>query len=145
MIHIIYASQARTGLTPEELDSLLMKARIRNAEHHVTGMLLYHSGSFLQVLEGSEAGVGLIFDSISRDPRHEDIRIIRREAILFREFAEWTMGFIDTSKWPRKIAGKVDYIFEVPRLVAESTVSRRYLRLFRQGLHRQQLPATALL
>jgi hypothetical protein len=33
----------------------------------------------------------------------------------------------------------------VPRLVAESTVSRRYLRLFRQGLHRQQLPATALL
>lgn len=66
MLQFIYASAASATFSPEDLRMLLAKARSRNTLYSVTGMLLYHNGSFLQVLEGPPTSVGIIFDSIQR-------------------------------------------------------------------------------
>ncbi len=136
MIQFVYSSAARNPFTPEDLKHLLQKARLRNSVYNVTGMLLYDAGSFLQVLEGPEASVDLIFASIKRDPRHLNAKTLSRQSIERPEFSDWAMGFADTSLWPTKPPGMVDYHQILPRLTAGSTEAKRYLRFFQEGLCR---------
>jgi hypothetical protein len=135
MIQMIYASAASRPFAPQELNTLLANARLRNSVYGVSGLLLYHAGSFLQTLEGPEAGVDLIYGSILRDARHKNPKILNRATIRRREFADWTMAFIDTSTWPVQTDGFIDY-HRMPR-VDEPTAARRYIDLFHLGLCRQ--------
>jgi hypothetical protein len=139
MVQLVYASAATAPFTPEFLQLLLAQARDTNAIRKVTGVLLYHSGCFLQVLEGPEPGVDHTFDSIRRDPRHRHVKVLLRHPISLREFPDWTMGFIDTSQWSLP-PGKIDY-YRVPEIASAPTAAQRYLRLFHQGLCRQSLSA----
>lgn len=93
LIHLIYISAARDDLDTTELDRILAAAASRNSPEQVTGMLLYASGSFLQVLEGEAAAVDALFARIRRDPRHGGIYVIERAAIAERSFPSWSMGF----------------------------------------------------
>ena len=135
MFQLAYSSAASAPFTTEALQLLLLKARETNLACNVTGMLLYHTGSFLQVLEGPEASVEHIFASIERDSRHHHIQVLFRKHTDDREFAEWHMGLIDTSPW-HLIPGMIDY-HRVLQVATASTAAQRYLRLFHQGLCRQ--------
>lgn len=137
MIQLIYASAAVRPFSKLDLDRLLTKARARNSSHGVTGMLLYHSGSFLQVLEGPIVGVESIFASIQRDPRHRNTRILTRKSISQGEFVEWTMGFEDTSGGVIRMPGALDYYRDLPTLTIGSSDAIKYLRFFQEGLCRQ--------
>jgi hypothetical protein len=61
VLQLVYASAAAVPFTIAQLESLLTKARRKNSLCDVTGMLLYHEGSFFQVLEGPEAAVRKVF------------------------------------------------------------------------------------
>ena len=138
MIQLVYASAATTPFSPAALRSLLTKARARNTAYEVSGMLLYHNGSFMQVLEGPERGVELIMHSIRKDARHCDTKVLRQGEVPQREFADWSMGFIDTSSsGVSQAAGQIDYERVLPQLIDAPTAARRYLRFFEQGLCRQ--------
>ena len=56
-------------------------------------MLLYGSGTFLQVLEGNEKVVDELIDQIRKDPRHTNLQILSRKAIQRRQYPDWSMGF----------------------------------------------------
>ena len=43
---------------------LLEQSRTRNQKQHITGMLLYLNGTFIQVLEGAEKDVNEIYAAI---------------------------------------------------------------------------------
>ncbi len=137
VIQLVYASAATSPFTAEALRVLLTKARDRNKNYDVSGMLLYHSGSFLQVLEGPEESVELILASISRDPRHTTARTLSRTTIQTREFPSWSMGFADTTHALRQPPGHVDYHRTLPTLTAGPTHARRFLRFFQDGLYRE--------
>ncbi|RYG37151.1 MAG: BLUF domain-containing protein [Burkholderiales bacterium] len=91
---LIYVSAARVEMTTQQLDSILASARRKNAFADVTGLLLYHDGSFFQVLEGERAAVTAIFSTIEKDHRHS--RVIRLQARIAeaRAFPNWSMGFM---------------------------------------------------
>lgn len=137
MLQLIYASAAMRPFQKSELERLLSHARIRNSSVGVTGMLLYHLGSFLQVLEGPEETVVRIFASIQRDPRHMNSKVLARKSIARGEFTEWAMGFENTSDGRVKMPGAVDYYRDLPKLTIGSTDARKYLRFFQEGLCRQ--------
>lgn len=139
MLQLVYASAASAPFTSEALQVLLAKARLRKSVYSVTGMLLYHSGSFPQILEGPETGVELIYASIQRDARHSNPKILHRKTAPRREFEDWSMGFIDASRW-QLAPGMIDYR-RVPEVATASTAAQRYLRLFHQGLCRQTVSA----
>ncbi len=88
-----YASAATQPFSDEDLVELLTKSRASNAERGVSGLLLYHEGSFLQVLEGDRSIVEALFDKIGEDPRHTDKLLLFRREGVERCFDEWTMGF----------------------------------------------------
>jgi len=88
-----YASAATHPYTPDELKTLLAKARSNNTLLDVTGVLLYHEGSFLQVLEGDQETVETLYAKISKDPNHSNAMLLFKDNASERSFDQWTMGF----------------------------------------------------
>ena len=95
LYHLGYVSTEAVKFSEERLVALLSEARNANADRDVTGLLLYREGSFYQVLEGSESAVMATFRDIEGDPRHKEVRILFDGETDAREFADWTMGFLN--------------------------------------------------
>lgn len=100
MIHLIYISSATRAMGEQDLLDLLAQSRSRNTRQHVTGMLLYRDGAFLQVLEGERVDVKEIYRSITMDDRNTGHYLIANEAITDRNFPTWSMGFKDLTTCP---------------------------------------------
>jgi hypothetical protein len=94
---LVYVSTASHLLSAVEIDHLLQRARQRNAQQRVTGVLLYDEGNFIQYLEGPSVGISTVYDFILRDTLHGGIIEIVREPIQAREFEEWLMAFRTTN------------------------------------------------
>jgi hypothetical protein len=96
MHQIVYTSTATEHLSCADLNELLLGARNRNKTLGVSGMLVFHGGTFLQALEGEKRAVNEIFASILTDPRHRDIEVLHRgPGFDQRVFGDWSMGFAD--------------------------------------------------
>ena len=95
LYHLIYQSQAIAPFTDAELAALLLQARARNRQVHVTGLLLHApDGRFLQILEGEEADVReLYYAHILSDPRHYQCQVLGEGSCAEYSFADWNMGF----------------------------------------------------
>jgi hypothetical protein len=93
MRRVIYASRAVQDLDELDLLQLLTESRAANARDGVTGMLVYSARSFLQLIEGEDEGVEIVWDRIRMDRRHTDLRVLRDGPADHRLFTDWTMGF----------------------------------------------------
>lgn len=92
---LVYVSAATRELTRDELHGMLESARVRNAAAGITGVLLYHRGGFMQALEGPRSRVEALFARIARDVRHHNLIVAARRPRAKRDFADWSMGFVD--------------------------------------------------
>ncbi len=93
MLTLTYFSSATVAFTPDDLLELLTRSRARNRADGITGMLLYHQGHFVQVLEGAEPTVRATYDRISADQRHGSIELELEDTVAERTFGGWSMGF----------------------------------------------------
>jgi hypothetical protein len=94
LYHLIYESRATQPFSDTDLLALLRHSRGNNAQHGITGLLLYSSeGRFLQVLEGRRAEVDALYQRISQDARHTACVVLLAGPLATRRFAEWRMGF----------------------------------------------------
>ena len=100
MIHLIYESQAHSSFEQADVVSILEHARQRNPAEGITGLLIYHEGTFLQVLEGEEKDVEACFARISRDPRHDEIWELARMDAYQRSFHTWSAGMAGVDDIP---------------------------------------------
>ncbi len=89
---IVYVSKAAREVTRGDLLRILESARRRNAEAHITGLLLHADGSFMQYLEGPAVELFKVYALIKADPLHYGLVDLVREPIQTREFAEWSMA-----------------------------------------------------
>jgi len=90
---LVYVSSAVRLLNPGEIQYLLERARERNREYGVTGVLLYIGGNFMQYIEGPKDNLDVIYKIILEDEQHTGIILISREAIEQRQFGEWSMAY----------------------------------------------------
>lgn len=90
---VIYRSRAVAPMADIDLFYLLAQARQRNDSLGVSGLILYDRGSFFQWIEGGEKRLGLVWNSIRRDPRHSGIVVLADQAIPVRLFEGWQMRF----------------------------------------------------
>jgi hypothetical protein len=93
MIRVTYLSQASEPLSADGLLGLLNQCHRNNTAKGLTGMLLFGNGTFLQSIEGEATVVDPLIERISKDPRHRDIKIVRRDEITERQYSDWSMGF----------------------------------------------------
>ena len=138
MKRIIYCSQSTIDFSPEELVDLLEAARERNAGSDLSGMLLYCSQSFLQMLEGDPAALAETYARISADERHTNLRLLMDSEISTRLFPDWTMGFthVDEDELAEEVDGFVpetDHPLVNPDLITNGQVAERLLSLYAQN------------
>lgn len=141
MLQLIYASAATVDFTPTDLQQLLKTARDNNESIGVSGMLLYHKGSFLQVLEGEEEDVAPLYSKIENDDRHTNTRILLKAEIEERSFGDWKMGFYDASGITSQAqSGFIDYFRASGNLdESEADRAKKALMQFRDGAWRQRV------
>jgi len=131
---LIYTSAATCNFPAEDLRTLVTKARIRNAVYSVSGFLLFHTGSFIQVLEGSEQNVDLIWNSVARDPRHV-CTLIGESSIADHEFHDSPMAFVNTALSNTQPSDIVDYFQLQPLIQLDARKAQQYLRFFYKDLN----------
>ena len=90
---IIYVSSAAGMLSSKDVEHILGRARDRNAEYNVTGLLLFIGGNFMQYIEGPPSELNLIYNLILKDPKHVGVIKLMHEPIESREFSNWTMAY----------------------------------------------------
>ncbi len=105
MNYLVYVSTSVEPLSNEDLTQLLLKSRINNSKAGITGMLLYNSGTFFQVLEGEEQELNSLFERVKHDSRHKGIIKLKSGNIPERHFPDWSMGFRTT------ITDSIAYLF----------------------------------
>lgn len=97
LVRLLYASRPAAPLTTAVVDSILAQSRAHNPKLGITGVLCYSHDLFLQVLEGGRDDVCEMYNTIVRDDRHTDVRILSYEEISERRFGNWTMGHVDVT------------------------------------------------
>jgi len=135
MRRIIYASQALHDFGDQELVDLLLRARAVNDELGVTGMLVYAARSFLQLFEGENEGMEVVWDRIRMDDRHSSVRVLHDGPVDTRLYADWAMGFehVDAEELERTLPGyraSIDYPFVSSQLVAAADTAETLLSLY---------------
>jgi hypothetical protein len=95
LFELVYNSVSVPDEQPaNEIDRILLSSCRRNLELGVTGVLVYHRGEFIQLLEGSKEAVLEVYNGfIVHDPRHTNIVLDWTRDVEHRSFADWSMGF----------------------------------------------------
>lgn len=81
---IMYMSQSTEGFDanglPQSMASIIVNSRRRNRDVDIHSLLCCHRGLYLQVIEGKAAAVDKLFESIQKDFRHKNIKVIIESA-----------------------------------------------------------------
>jgi hypothetical protein len=133
MHQVVYSSAAVEAFSEAQLTDLLSRARQNNERLGVTGMLLYHEGSFLQVVEGDADVLETLFQSIARDKRHHRVVPLLRRPIEGRHFEKWKMGFAAAKNLPAHMPGFSDYLRLRGNPAEAGNAAERLLAAFRDG------------
>jgi len=88
---LIYKSQCNTTISTEMVDDILLHAHRCNANHKITGLLLFSEDVFLQLLEGPPDSVDLVFGRICNDDRHREIDTLYTGYADQRAYPTWQM------------------------------------------------------
>ncbi len=92
---LLYRSEQAYEMDTSDLMKLLFDARTFNRENGITGLLLHHSGQFMQLLEGEQHQVQRLYRKIAEDARHRDVVIEVDAPVDRRLFPQWQMGYAE--------------------------------------------------
>ncbi|MEJ7926525.1 BLUF domain-containing protein [Sphingobium sp. AN641] len=112
LYQIMYISTAARPISADECRGIAYASAANNRRQDVTGLLLFNSRRFLQVLEGPEPSVNAIFDRITADPRHRAVVRLRQGSVANREFGEWAMAFDDPGHSSATLSEKVALLLD---------------------------------
>ena len=109
---ICYVSNAQHHLTAEALESLFKQTKANNAKHKITGILIYKSGNFLQILEGEISSIESRYNLILKDERHKGVIKLIDSKIEDRIFHDYKTGFsiIMNNKDSRDLDSYIDWL-----------------------------------
>lgn len=93
MLTLLYRSDAVALLPFSALADICVRSSTKNRHLGVTGFLVEHEGTFLQVLEGEPDAVNGLFGRIAHDERHCNMAVLGRWERPERAFGFWAMNF----------------------------------------------------
>ncbi len=105
MEQIVYTSDAALTWHSDELLGLLMRAAAANEGRDVTGLLLFEYGIFAQCIEGPCEEVEALWRKVQQDRRHENLVLLKRQALASRWFPDWRMGLASEVAQTLRIEG----------------------------------------
>ncbi len=95
LYNLVYCSRATAGVDDAEVARIIGTARRCNAEHGITGMLVFGRGIFFQWLEGPRDNVTSLMSLLRTDRRHDNIILLSEvEEVRERLFPDWDMELV---------------------------------------------------
>lgn len=91
---ITYCSVPSGNASVAAVRALVGVAQMLNRRRDLTGVLAFTGNHYLQVLEGEATALARTMNSITRDPRHGDIRMLASESITRRQHGNWSMALL---------------------------------------------------
>jgi len=99
--YIIFTSRATQLMTVEGLNEMQCKTYQANQLASITGMLLYMEirlidkleGRFMQLIEGNESKIQLLYKKIGTDHRHDNILLLASGKQSAANFSNWSMSY----------------------------------------------------
>lgn len=115
---ICYVSSARSNITQDELTHIFNFTEDKNTSMNITGILLFESGKFLQVLEGEESLLKNLFEKIETDSRHNNIFVILNKKSKRKIFANYASHFsiVKSKEELKSIESYLDQIEDAPNV-----------------------------
>jgi hypothetical protein len=104
LIRLAYASEATFSASPLEqgvephVARILMASRKNNPRRGLVGGLYYGDNRFFQYLEGEEQAVYDLYETIKRDERHRNVKLLIDEPASERTFSNWSMKYVPTAE-----------------------------------------------
>ena len=102
LVRLLYCS-VPNGIGDNDIAAILDVSRANNELDHITGVLVFNGGHFLQCLEGGRRAVSKRFIAIANDKRHRNIEILDFSPIAERRFPAWTMQYVGGSDLDKNI------------------------------------------
>ena len=97
MIRLVCVSTTEQLLSQDDLLDILRTNAQNHERHQITGLLVYHSGDFLQVLEGPEDLVEEVMERAVVASDDGRVNVLLREEVEERYFDRWAMSFATTA------------------------------------------------
>lgn len=98
LFRAIYTSRP-FGFEEGILNQILKTLGICNVRNDLTGALICRSDIYLQWLEGSEEQVRNTLERISRDDRHDEMKVQVSGGVFERMFGDWGMLYDPAVSW----------------------------------------------
>lgn len=95
---IIYTSQP-FGFDDAMLGGILVQARRNNPRNDITGCLICRQDLYLQLLEGPDAAIDVLYDKIKADDRHLAVELLSKAPVTARMFPDWAMRDDPAQSW----------------------------------------------
>ncbi len=90
---VLYVSTIDPTAPISVVADIAAKARARNLEHDLTGLLIFDGMRFCQQIEGQQKQVLALIEQISADPRHSNITIFHHGKLDERRFKNFSLAF----------------------------------------------------
>ena len=112
---LVYISKATVPFTTDSLKELTEVANVNNEKLNVTGCMVYASGYFLQLLEGSAESVDILYRKIEKDDRHKGTKLLLETKVDEdrRLFDKWFMTSFNvdtTTDFPEELKKNIAQI-----------------------------------
>jgi hypothetical protein len=93
MFELVYHSSSNSDISEKDIKDILDVSRRFNEDNEITGCLLFHNNSFVQILEGEENVVRQLYSRIEKDKRHFEVELLSSGIKGERFFDDWTMAY----------------------------------------------------
>jgi len=115
LVQMIYISRStfptlgNSSTVEPSVARILAKSRSNNRKKGLVGVLYFGDGCFFQCLEGKEKEVDTLYETLLKDERHKDLKVISRKMIKRPSFSEWSMKYIALDAEIRNLMTKNGY------------------------------------
>ncbi len=98
LMQLVYVSRP-FGFDDAMLSGILWTARVNNARDDITGCLICRADMYLQLIEGPEAAIAILWAKLRTDDRHLEVtrRVFR--PVTDRMFPTWAMRHDPAQSW----------------------------------------------
>ena len=120
-----------------DIGDIITTSKANNPKHGITGILLYHKGRFVQVIEGEEEDLRCLMQKIEKDDRHQNLQYLVDESISERGFDQWNMDFFNLSDKENLDYGQmmeISKLYKKQPLIRSDQLVKMYEDLLKDGV-----------
>jgi len=93
LLELIYTSIAEPINQTRDVKDILNASERNNKAVSITGLLLFDSQRYIQILEGDAADIEKLYEVICQDTRHHSLELLHKGRIKTRSFDDWRMAY----------------------------------------------------